>query len=49
MNALRRLLYRMASILGDANAVVRGKIVERVVRKEATKLASRALNSLFKR
>lgn len=49
MNKLRRLLYRLASLLGDANAVANGKIVERIVRKETTKLAMRGLSKLFKR
>lgn len=46
---IRNFFYRMASLLGDYNAVVKGRIVERVVRKETTKVALRAVASLFKR
>ncbi|MFA5387925.1 MAG: hypothetical protein WC322_06110 [Candidatus Paceibacterota bacterium] len=49
LNPLRSLLYRLASLLGDANAIAKGRIVQRVVRKQATKAALRGLASLFRR
>ena len=45
---LRQWLYRIASGLGDANAVVKGKVVQRVVRKRATKGFSSMLNRVLK-
>ena len=42
-------LYLFASLLGDINAVSKGRIVRRVARKQATKLAMRGLAKLFKR
>jgi len=45
INPLRSLLYRLASLLGDVNAVAKGKIIQRVIRKQAVK----TLMSLFRR
>lgn len=45
LNAFRSLLYRLASLLGDVNAVAKGRIVQRVVRKQAVK----TLMSVFRR
>ena len=43
---LRSLLYRIASLLGDIRAAQRGPaaILKRIVRKRATRAASRAIN-----
>lgn len=49
LNSLRRALYRLASLLGDLNAVAKGRIVQRVVRKQVTKAAMRGVASLFRR
>lgn len=48
LNGLRSWLYRLASLLGDINAARRGKLVERIVRKEATKAASRTINKIVR-
>lgn len=40
---LRSLLYRAASILGDINAAKRGKLPQRIIRKEETKLLFKLL------
>lgn len=37
----RNFLYRFASFLGDVQAVKTGKIVQRLINKEKTKLVSR--------
>lgn len=37
---MRRPLYRLAAILGDANAIARGTILQRVIRKVCWKLFS---------
>lgn len=46
---IRGALYRLASLLGDLNAVAKGRIVQRVVRKQTTKAAMRGLASLFRK
>lgn len=50
INVVRRILYRLASILGDVNAVSRGPkaIAKRVVRKTATRESMKLLGRLFK-
>lgn len=49
LNPLRGALYRLASLLGDLNAVAKGRIVQRVVRKQATKAVMRGVASLFRK
>jgi len=44
----RGLLYRLARLLGDVNAVKRGRIGRRVGRRIAGKATGRALRKLFK-
>lgn len=44
---MRSFLYRLASLLGDINAVRRGTVVQRVVRKAAWRAAGKFLNRLF--
>ena len=46
--SLRSSLYRLASILGDINAIAKGKIITRLMRKHATKRASRFINKVIK-
>ena len=48
INKLRRLLYRTASLLGDVNAVLKGKIVQRIMRKFAFRKVFSFLNKLMK-
>lgn len=45
---LRSMLYRLASLLGDVNAVRKGKVAQRVVRKQATKGVGRLINKLVR-
>jgi len=45
---LRSSLYKVARILGDVNAVKKGKVGKRVVRRGAGKVTGRGLGKLFK-
>jgi hypothetical protein len=44
----RGFLYALAKLLGDVNAVQKGKVGRRVVRRAAGKLTGRGLGRLFK-
>jgi len=44
----RGFLYWLARILGDVNAVKKGKVGKRVGRRVAGKITGRALGKLFK-
>lgn len=44
---MRNLLYRLASLLGDLNAIKRGTVPQRVVRKVVWRAAGKFLNRLF--
>jgi len=48
--SFRSFLYRLASFLGDVNAVSRGPVAvgKRIGRKVGYKLASKFINSLFR-
>lgn len=48
INKIRRTLYGTARILGDINAVLRGKIGQRIERRLVGKLTGRLLGKLFK-
>lgn len=45
---LRSLLYRAASLLGDVNAIKRGRVVQRVVHKTETRMVSKIVRRLMK-
>jgi hypothetical protein len=45
---MRSLLYFIAKILGDINAVRKGKVARRAGRRVAGKLTGRLLGKLFK-
>lgn len=45
---LRRNMYRNARVLGDVQAVLQGRIVDRIVQRQAGKLSRKALNKLPK-
>lgn len=47
--SLRSFLYCLASLLGDLNAIKNGRIVQRVVRKQATKAALKGVAALFRK
>lgn len=49
LNDIRKIFYFLAKILGDINAIKRGKVGKRVQRRVAGKMASRTLwGKLFK-
>lgn len=48
INGIRNILYTVAKILGDINAVQKGKIGQRILRRLAGKLAGRMMNKLPK-
>lgn len=45
---MRNLLYKLARIMGDVNAVKKGKVGRRVGRRAAGKATGRGLGKLFK-
>lgn len=47
MTAFRSLLYWLARLLGDANAVRRGRVGRRIARRAAGRGSGRALRKLF--
>lgn len=40
---VRPLLYRLASLLGDINAIAKGRIIQRLVRKQVIKTIFRGI------
>ncbi|GAB4150161.1 MAG: hypothetical protein Fur0015_14290 [Ignavibacteriales bacterium] len=48
INSIRNVLYKVAKILGDINAINKGKITERVVRRAAGRTSGRLLQRLFR-
>ena len=48
MNALRSFLYMFARLLGDVNAVKKGRVGRRVGRRMAGKATGRGLGKLFR-
>lgn len=45
---MRSLLYKLARVLGDVNAVKRGKVGRRVGRRAAGRVSGRGLGKLFR-
>ena len=45
---LRSLLYATARFLGDLNAVLRGRIMQRLGRRAVGKLSGRLIGKLFR-
>jgi hypothetical protein len=45
---IRSSLYKVARIMGDVNAVQKGKVGKRIVRRAAGKVTGRSLGKLFK-
>jgi len=45
---LRSILYILARLLGDVNAVKKGKVGQRIARRAAWKITGRALRRLFR-
>jgi hypothetical protein len=48
INKVRSLLYGIAKLLGDINAFLKGRILERVARRAAGKVVGRLLGRLFR-
>ncbi len=48
MNGIRSLLYKLARLLGDINAVKKGKVDKRVARRAAGQITGRGLGRIFK-
>ncbi|MCP1727636.1 ubiquinone biosynthesis protein UbiJ [Natronospira proteinivora] len=49
INRTRGLLYWLARVLGDVNAVKRGRVGRRIGRRAAGRVAGRGLGKLFRR
>jgi hypothetical protein len=45
---MRSLLYLIAKLMGDYNAIKKGKIGKRIVRRGAGKITGKALWKVFK-
>ena len=48
MVGFRGLLYTLAKLMGDVNAIQKGKVGRRIGRRIAGKVTGRALGRLFK-
>ncbi|WP_205520135.1 hypothetical protein [Virgibacillus doumboii] len=48
INNIRKVLYGVARILGDANAAKKGKVGKRVGRRVAGKATGKMLRKMFK-
>lgn len=48
ISSLRGLLYRLARLLGDVNAVEKGKVPQRVERRMVGRAFGRILGKLFR-
>ncbi|AQS55696.1 hypothetical protein [Novibacillus thermophilus] len=48
LNKTRGFLYTLARLLGDVNAVKKGKIGKRIARRAAGRATGKALRNLFK-
>jgi hypothetical protein len=44
---MRDFLYRLARLLGDVNAVEKGRVPRRIMRRAAGKVSGRLLGRLF--
>jgi len=48
INTVRSVLYALAKLLGDVNAIQKGKIAPRIGRRLAGKITGRLLGRLFR-
>ncbi|MEP0861587.1 MAG: hypothetical protein HRF52_09135 [Ignavibacterium sp.] len=48
INKLRSLLYFVAKIFGDVNAIQKGKIGQRIVRRIAGRASAKILQKIFR-
>lgn len=49
ISKIRSFLYGLAKILGDVNAIRRGKIKERIARRIVGKATGRGMGKLFRK
>ncbi len=45
---MRSFLYKLARLLGDVNAVKKGRVGKRVARRAAGRMAGKGMRKLFK-
>jgi hypothetical protein len=48
ISSTRSMLYKLARVLGDVNAVQKGKVGKRVARRAAGRMTGRALGRMFR-
>ena len=48
ISGLRSILYTTARLLGDLNAILRGRILQRIGRRLGGRLSGRLLGKLFR-
>ncbi|UOE93548.1 hypothetical protein [Alkalihalobacillus sp. LMS39] len=48
INQIRRTLYKIGRVLGDINAVKRGKVGKRIGRRVVGKSTGKAIRKMFK-
>jgi len=48
INSIRKILYTSAKILGDVNAVQKGKISQRILRRSIGRSAGKILQKIFR-
>lgn len=48
INNIRKILYTSAKFLGDINAVQKGKIAQRIVRRTAGRSTGKILQKIFR-
>lgn len=48
INKIRKVLYLLSKLLGDANAVKKGTVGKKIARRAAGKVKGRLLGKLFK-
>lgn len=49
MKGFRSFLYTLAKLLGDVNAVQKGKVGKRIARRYAGKQTQKGLNKIFRK
>lgn len=47
MNQTRGFLYALARVMGDVNAVKKGRVARRIGRRAAGKITGRAMRKIF--
>lgn len=48
INQIRNMLYKVSRILGDINAVQKGKIGQRIARRATGRLTNNLINKIFR-